>query len=552
MVKQIPALTGIRFIAAAAVAVSHGGSLFLEGTSLTLDISIGTLGLFGMSVFFTLSGFVIQYNYGTSIADSPRKAIPQFLVARIARIYPLFVVLFLVELLTGPMVWPWLLGTPRAAEGFSSHIVPFQLGMIQTWFFANVAGVAPVWQYEPIGIVSWSVSTEWFFYLAFPFLCPLLARIRTVPAAILCAIGAITIELGLDAAVLMLQSRINLFALHAYGTEAALPNWKNSLILWIVYFAPFCRVWEFVLGCCLAKLHELWLAQDFRPPRALLDTAVVIGVVAMAWVFWFTAHKPPFGASMSLFDIARNNIALAAPVALILIAAAQPVSSAGRLLSARWLVFLGEASFALYLVHLIIYQRFPVVRWETGSELFGHLAALALAFTLATCIAILLHFGFEVPARKLIRGCFQAASPKQRGQLVRWGGVGFVTLIVAAATYALRAETRDAVTQPGISVVAGTYGGNCRWVSARGNATRALAAACGGQDECTFKVSADQLGDPAPGCAKEFMAAWFCRGDQAIRSSTVLDERGIVSTLQLSCNRLSTPNDTRPKHRPGP
>ncbi|WP_420969576.1 hypothetical protein [Bradyrhizobium sp. B120] len=138
-------------------------------------------------------------------------------------------------------------------------------------------------------------------------------------------------------------------------------------------------------------------------------------------------------------------------------------------------------------VHLIIYQRFPVVRWETGSELFGHFAALALAFTLATCVAILLHFGFEVPARRLIRGCFQAASPEQRGQLVRLGGVGFVTLIVAASTYALRAATRDAVTQPGISVVAGTYGGNCRWVSVRGNATRALAAACGGQDECTSK-----------------------------------------------------------------
>ncbi|MHC2472781.1 hypothetical protein ACVJF0_003758 [Bradyrhizobium elkanii] len=264
MVKQIPALTGIRFVAAAAVALSHGGSLFLEGTSLALDISIGTLGLFGMSVFFTLSGFVIQYNYGSSIAGSPRKAIPEFLVARIARIYPLFVILFLVELLTGPMVWPWLLGTKAATEGFSWHIVPFQLGMIQTWFFANVAGAAPVWQYEEIGIVSWSVSTEWFFYLFFPLVCPVLARIRTAPAAILCAIGAGTIELGIDLAVYMLQGRINLFALHAYGTGAALPNWKNTLLLWIVYFSPFCRVWEFVLGCCLAKLHEAWLGPGFQ------------------------------------------------------------------------------------------------------------------------------------------------------------------------------------------------------------------------------------------------------------------------------------------------
>ncbi|ODM74041.1 acyltransferase family protein [Bradyrhizobium elkanii] len=539
MVKQIPALTGIRFVAAAAVALSHGGSLFLQGSSLGLDISVGTLGLLGMSIFFTLSGFVIQYNYGSSIVSSPRKAIPDFLVARIARIYPLFVVLFLIELLTGPMVWPWLLGTKAPAEGFSTHLVPFQLGMVQSWFFANVAGVAPIWQYEEVGIVSWSVSTEWFFYLIFPLVCPLLARIRTVPAAVVCAVGAVAIELGIDLAVLMLQGRINLFALHAYGTEAALPNWKNTLILWIVYFSPFCRVWEFVLGCCLARLHEVWLAQDFRPSRALLDIAAVVGVCAIAWVFWFTAHKPPFGASMSLFDIARNNIALAAPVALILVAAAQPSSTAGLLLSARWLVFLGEASFALYLIHIIIFRRFPVVRWETASQLVGHLGALALAFALATCAAILLHFGFEVPARRRIRGAYQAASAEQRRLLVRLGAVGFAALVGAAAAYALRDATGNAITQSGISVVSGTYGGNCRWMSARGNTTDALAEACNGKSECTFRTEATRIADPAPGCAKEFSVAWFCKGDRSIRSSSAPEAHPTSSGLQLSCNKVA-------------
>lgn len=536
MAKQIPALTGIRFIAAASVALSHGGSWFLEGNSLTLDISIGTLAVFGMSVFFTLSGFVIQYNYGTAIADSPRKAIPEFLVGRVARIYPLFVLLFLVELLTGPMVWRWLLGTPGPAGGFSWQIVPFQLGMVQSWFFANVAGVPPIWQYEPVGIVSWSVSTEWFFYLAFPIVCLLLSRIRTVSGAILSAIGAVTIELGLDVAVLILQSRINLFAIHAYGPETALPNVRNSLIVWIVYFAPFCRAWEFILGCSLAKLHELWLAQESRPSRALLDTIAGIGVVAIAWVFWAYAHKPPFGLSMSLFDIARENIALTAPVALILIAAAQPVGSIGWLLSARWLIFLGEASFGLYLVHFIIYKRFPVVPWRTGGELFGHLGALALAFTLAACVAVLLHFTFEVPARRLIRACFQGASAEQRRRLLRLGAVGFVTLTVAAVTYAVQAATGDSVVRPGISVVAGTYGGNCRWTSMRGNATRALALTCSGKDKCTFKVRMEQIGDPAPGCAKEFTAVWICKGDRTIRSSSIPAESGFGSTLQLSCD----------------
>lgn len=535
MAKQIPAMTGIRFIAAASVALSHGGSTFLGGSGLTLDINIGTLAFFGMSVFFALSGFVIQYNYGTAIADSPRKAIPEFFVARVARIYPLFALLFLVELLTGPMVWGSLLATPGPAGGFSWHIVPFELGMVQSWFFANVAGFPPIYQYEPVGRVSWSLSTEWFFYLAFPIVCPFFSRIRTVPGSILCAIGALTIELGIDVAVLIFQNRINLFAIHTYGTETALPNVRYSLVVWIVYFSPFCRVWEFFVGCSLARLHELLLAQDSRLSRALLDAVAGIGVIAIIWVFWFASHIPPSTSRMGLFDMARYNMAYTAPVALILIAAAQPVSTAARLLSARWLVFLGEASFGLYLVHFMIYQRFPTLHWQTSGELLGHLIALALAVTLAACVAVLLHFIFEAPARRLIRRNFQEASAERRRRVIQFGHAGIVIFIVAAITYAVQAASGVAIAQQGISVVAGTYGGNCRWISV-GNATRALAAACSGKDECAFKVRKEQLGDPAPGCAKEFVAAWTCKGDRTIRSSSVPAESGLGSTLQLSCN----------------
>ncbi|UWU83082.1 hypothetical protein N2605_26450 [Bradyrhizobium yuanmingense] len=239
---------------------------------------------------------------------------------------------------------------------------------------------------------------------------------------------------------------------------------------------------------------------------------------------------------MSLFDIARNNIALSAPAALILIAAAQPVSTAGRLLSARWLVFLGEASFGLYLVHSVVYQRLPVVRWRSNSELFGHISALALAFTVAACVAVLLHFIFEVPARKLIRRSFQAASAMRRRHLIRWGTSGFVALMVAALTYATGAATGDPITQEGILIVAGTYGGNCGIISVRGNATHALAAACNGRDYCTFKVKVEEIGDTAPGCAKEFTAVWICKGERTIRSSSVPAEAGLDPTLQVFCN----------------
>ncbi|WP_456799037.1 hypothetical protein [Bradyrhizobium sp. USDA 4473] len=127
-------------------------------------------------------------------------------------------------------------GAGKESQRTSSR---FNTGWFKAGFFANVAAVAPVWQYEEVGIVSWSVSTEWCAYLVFPLVCPLLARIRTVPAAVVCAIGAAAIELGIELTVLMLQGRINLFALRAYGTDAALPNRKHAYPLDRLLFRRF-------------------------------------------------------------------------------------------------------------------------------------------------------------------------------------------------------------------------------------------------------------------------------------------------------------------------
>src|SRR5882724_10806838 len=56
--------------------------------------------------------------------------------------------------------------------------------------------------------------------------------------------------------------------------------------------------------------------------------------------------------------------------------------------------------------------------------------------------------------------------------------------------------------QTGISVVAGTYGGNCG--ASHGNVTGALASACNTTlGHCDYIVDYTIIGDPAPGCAKD-------------------------------------------------
>src|SRR5438128_1903159 len=95
---QIPSLTGLRFIAATAVVLSHAIPKIVryETPPKLLDL-LSLTSAFGMSLFFVLSGFVIYLNYWKSIASSA--GLYNFFVARFARLYPLFLVCMAFDLL---------------------------------------------------------------------------------------------------------------------------------------------------------------------------------------------------------------------------------------------------------------------------------------------------------------------------------------------------------------------------------------------------------------------------------------------------------------------
>jgi hypothetical protein len=75
-----------------------------------------------------------------------------------------------------------------------------------------------------------------------------------------------------------------------------------------------------------------------------------------------------------------------------------------------------------------------------------------------------------------------------------------------------------------IHVMAGTYGEVCKnFVPPPGqtntvkfgNVTAALVSACDKvKTTCAFEVDVGQLGDPANGCPKDFIANWRCGDDQ--------------------------------------
>jgi hypothetical protein len=83
-----------------------------------------------------------------------------------------------------------------------------------------------------------------------------------------------------------------------------------------------------------------------------------------------------------------------------------------------------------------------------------------------------------------------------------------------------------------INVVSGTYGGNCG--APHGNETVHIATQCNGQKQCNYRIDYKAIGDPAPGCGKNYIAQWRC-GKGPLQKSLVKPEAGLGSVITLSC-----------------
>jgi len=82
----------------------------------------------------------------------------------------------------------------------------------------------------------------------------------------------------------------------------------------------------------------------------------------------------------------------------------------------------------------------------------------------------------------------------------------------------------------GIIVLQATYGLNCG--APRGNQTDNLAAACDGAAHCFYTVDYRVIGDPAPGCAKDYMVKYLCKPSTPAHYTRVPTTGNIA---ELSC-----------------
>jgi len=97
---------------------------------------------------------------------------------------------------------------------------------------------------------------------------------------------------------------------------------------------------------------------------------------------------------------------------------------------------------------------------------------------------------------------------------------------------AFRSANGGLVSPRPITVLEATYGASCRVRG--GNVSAAVRAACDGRSSCVYRVDVGGVGDPAPGCAKDFGVVWSC-GAGENRRLRLAAEAGFGGIAVLDC-----------------
>jgi peptidoglycan/LPS O-acetylase OafA/YrhL len=402
--NYLPALDGLRFMAAMLVAGGHYASIFSQGSA---SGAITTLTGLGMTLFFVLSGFVIHYNYCRTIPE--KGGVRAFAVARFARLYPLYIALFIVDFsYTGLFDRG---ACARAGEAGHSLGLANYLTLTQSWYYALICKSPLIYQYGPVAVVTWSISVEAFFYVVYVGVAKLIARgqwpARRVIVLSAASYLAVIVYLFCCA---HLQPEIDRLGLALFGPAATVAAaYDTSLLRWLFYFNPVARLGEFFLGMAAAHLF-LARKSNLVSLQSAQVSMIVFAAVVAALVIHFFLYDVVASYSVTIGRIASPLYAPAVAAVMYLVARYDTFTS--RFLSSRILVRFGEASYSIYLLHEVLpslYKRLGIL--AVDPSLFWPMWGFSLV--LLALVSRSSYVCLERPARFAIRKWFAPGSVRQ-------------------------------------------------------------------------------------------------------------------------------------------
>jgi peptidoglycan/LPS O-acetylase OafA/YrhL len=368
---HIPALDGLRGLAILTVMCHHFLFIRGDGRATLLVQRLAHCGLFGVDLFFVLSGFLIT---GILLdTQHTRHALLNFYMRRTLRIFPLYYFVLLVFVLVA-FVYP--------LSQFQGDGVPRFQSVLRDWpwyvtFTSNVLiGLRNGYVHGFLD-VSWSLSIEEQYYL----------------------IWALTV-LALPRKVV---TRLSLFLLAASAVARCVFIYNGASPLQ-VYVSSVCHADGLALGSYYAAAirdDRFSLVQATKWAKRILAVALPLFVI-LAAAGWLDLE--------SLFCRTIGYSLVAAAFSQMLVLAIGEQNGVTNILRSRFLVRLGVYSYGLYLLHLPVRAALAKI-WPSGdgwrtasiSGLASQVLFVAVGIAGAMVLALVARRTIEEPALRLKR-----------------------------------------------------------------------------------------------------------------------------------------------------
>lgn len=394
---HIPSIDGLRALAVIAVVLYHLGIDWIPG------------GFLGVDLFFVISGYVITRLIMDSIESANGLDIKEFYAARVRRLLPGLLVLLIVTSLA------MALFAPDSVRRFVSDL-PFVLSGTNNWHlvalhqdYFQAIGRPPLLQH------TWSLAVEFQFYLIWPILLLLIWR----------RFGKRVVRRAALLIATFSGTALFLFSIQADNATAG----RISHI----YFGTDTHSLGLFLGSALAVS---WIPRNLTPnisqrAQDFIDGIGVVGFVGLLCIFLFTDET-----NATLYQIAFPLAGLFGCATLISIV--HPASRFSPILSARFLLWIGQRSYGIYLWHWVVFQ---VTR--PGADLTGSPFALNVARVLLVLILADISLrAIEIPIRRgLVQNWFRGIKYRtkvmQKRQRIFIAAISALTMLLTGSSIAV-------------------------------------------------------------------------------------------------------------------
>lgn len=338
MKNKLPILTSLRFFAAFYVFVFHINLIQPFNFQSRFINSFISQGAAGVNVFFILSGFILFYNYyGKQVNFS------EFILKRLSKIYPVYLAGFLI----------------------CSIIVKIMQIEIKDFFEIQVMNLLMVQSYLPkfaqvwYGGGSWSISTEFFFYLCFPLLLNVISSLSKKKAILIFFLFFLfSIIPGI-----FYNLKLISFALH--------------------YAFPPLRTFEFVSGMLAALLVVKY---KINLSKILIFTTILCSFL----FFLFIGQKLKGYVIQNIIIIPLTNI--------ILITNISPQKYILKILGNKLFVYLGDISYCFYIVQI----PFLIILENIDLNIYNKFVTIIVLFCINILAAMILYHLIEKPFHKIL------------------------------------------------------------------------------------------------------------------------------------------------------